>query len=224
MLSKPRDAERSLVRLEAARLGHAGRTVLAQVELEIRRGDWWLVLGPNGSGKTTLVHSILGLLPTLAGRIARDPEHGSLARIGFVPQRCEISHALPTTVREFVSLGRIGCGRPRASEVEDLAWALERSGLGGLARRSYWSLSGGQRQRALVARALVRRPAILMLDEPCEGLDRESEQRFVETLAGLHDEESTTLVFVTHRAESVRHFATHVAQVGDGAVRVEPAR
>lgn len=216
------EAARPLLRVEAGRLGYRGLVVLDGVELEIRSGEFWFVLGPNGGGKTTLLHALLGLHPPLAGRVARDPVQAALARTGFVPQRCAFSPALPTSVREFVSLGRIRGDRPRAARAADLAWALERSGLVGMEDRDYWSLSGGQRQRALVARALVRRPSVLILDEPTEGMDVGSQEAFLETLEALHREERSTLVFVTHQIELAARYATHVALVRRGRVVAGP--
>ena len=199
-----------------ARLGYPGAVVLENVDLSIGRGEFWFVIGPNGSGKTTLLRALLRLLDPLDGRIDRDPRFAARARTGFVPQQCSFSHALPTTVREFVSLGAIGGDRPRALHAQDLGWALERARLDGMGDRDYWSLSGGQRQRALVARALVRRPSLLVLDEPTEGMDIGSRAAFLETVDSLHKEEESTIVFVTHHIEIAARYATHVALVFDG--------
>jgi len=207
-----------VIRLERAQLGYAGSALLRDVDLRIERGSYWFILGPNGSGKTTLLRSILGLLAPLGGTVWRHPEEATLARCGFVPQRVELSRALPTTVREFVSLGAIGSYRRRADRDADLEWALGRAGLEGLAERSYWALSGGQRQRALVARALVRRPRLLVLDEATEGLDTLAEESLLETLDALHRAGDATLLFVTHRFRLARAHATDVAVVGGGGV------
>jgi ABC-type Mn2+/Zn2+ transport system ATPase subunit len=162
---------------------------------------------------------VLGLLPPLAGRLERDPERASVARIGFVPQRCELSPSLPTTVREFVTLGRVGLPRAHGGE---LAEALARTGLAGLEERSYWALSGGQRQRALVARALVRRPALLILDEPTEGLDPPTEDAFLDVVDALQREQGVTVLFVTHRLAVAAQRASHVALVDAGTVFAGP--
>jgi len=212
----PSSSDLALLRVERAQLGYRGAFVLENVDLEIRRGELWFVIGPNGSGKTTLLRALLGLLRPLSGRVTRDPEHAALARTGFVPQQCAFSHALPTTVREFVSLGAIGGDRPRSERDRDLGWALERARLGDMEGRDYWSLSGGQRQRALVARALVRRPGLLLLDEPTEGMDIRSQQEFLGTVESLHRTEGSTLLFVTHHIEMAARYATHVALVHDG--------
>jgi ABC-type Mn2+/Zn2+ transport system ATPase subunit len=209
----------ALLDITAARFGYAGSVVLEGVDLKVRRGEFWFVLGPNGSGKTTLLRAVLGLLPTQGGSVERHSEHAALSRIGFVPQRCAFSPALPTTVREFVSLGAIGSDRPSFAAGADLTWALDRARLGGMEDRDYWSLSGGQCQRALVARALVRRPSLLILDEPTEGMDLGSEAEFLETLDAMHRSGETTLLFVTHRVEIAARYATHVALVYEGGVK-----
>lgn len=219
----PSDRE-PLVRLRGARLGYRRREVLSAVDLEVAAGEFWCVLGPNGSGKTTLLHTVLGLIAPLAGEVWRHPDKASLARVGFVPQKSAINPALPTSVREFVTLGRIGAARARADRAGDLAWALERVDLAGYEARDYWSLSGGQRQRALVARALARRPALLVLDEPTEGMDAASEESFLSTLEGLYASGEATPLFVTHNHHIAERHASHVALVWQGRVHAGEAR
>jgi ABC-type Mn2+/Zn2+ transport system ATPase subunit len=208
-----------ILSLRGASLGYGARPVLEDVDLEIERGQLWFVIGPNGSGKTTLLRALLGLLRPRAGSVWHHPKWADREQLGFVPQRCELSPALPTSVREFVSLGTVGLRRPRARRAVDLAWALERAGLAGMAERSYWSLSGGQRQRALVARALVRRPHLLLLDEATEGMDAASEESFLETLDELHRGGEVTVLFVTHRLDIAAHHASHIALVNEARVR-----
>ncbi|MDE2484654.1 MAG: ABC transporter ATP-binding protein, partial [candidate division NC10 bacterium] len=128
-----------------------------------------------------------------------------------------------TTVREFVILGLVGTRLgTKKEEMERLEWALYKVGLEGMARRNYWSLSGGQQQRALVARALVRRPDLLILDEPTNGLDLSTEDAFLRLLAGLNREEHLTLFFVTHDIAIAARYATHLALFRSGSVESGP--
>lgn len=211
-----------VLRLRGLELGYAAEPVLQGVDLEVHTGQVWFLLGPNGTGKSTLLKAILGLLRPRRGTLERHPERAAPGRIGFVPQRCELNPALPTTVREFVSLGFVGTGVSRREQGERLREALGAAGLAGRERADYRALSGGQRQRALVARALVRRPRLLVLDEPTEGLDVPSEDAFLETLAGLHRAGDTALLFVTHKLTLAVRMATHVALFRGGRVRAGP--
>ncbi len=205
-------------------LGYGGRVVLRDVDITIRAGEFWFLLGPNGSGKTTLLRALLGVLPPLAGRLALHADLAGRRRVGVVPQRCDLNPALPTTVREFVLLGTVGARAPRREEQARLAWALEHAGLGGMERRSYWALSGGQRQRALVARALVRRPSLLILDEPTLNLDPAAEDALLRLLTELRRTQALTLVFVTHDVEVAARYGTHLALVSGGRVRAGAAQ
>jgi ABC-type Mn2+/Zn2+ transport system ATPase subunit len=197
-------------------LGYNGKPILRDLTLEVRSGEFWFLIGPNGSGKTTLLRAILHDLQPLGGELRSHPELARPDRIGFVPQRCELNAALPTTVREFVLLGLVGMKLPRNAMRERLAAALERAGLGGMEDRDYWSISGGQRQRALLARALVRQPHVLILDEATNGLDLASEHAILGLLRRLNREEGVTVIFVTHDLELPARYATHVVLFHDG--------
>jgi len=197
-------------------LAYGSRVVLSNVNLEVRTGEFWFLLGPNGAGKSTLLSAFLGLLQPRRGSIVRHTERAGREHMGFVPQRCEFNPSLPTTVREFVSLGLVGMRLPRPRRVEHIEWALAQAGLAELETGSYWALSGGQRQRALVARALVRRPCLMIVDEPTEGLDPAAENALLQTLAELNTREDTTILFVTHKLPIAARFATHVALLHSG--------
>jgi ABC-type Mn2+/Zn2+ transport system ATPase subunit len=207
-----------IVRTAGLRLGYGRRVVLTHVDFRMRLGEFWFFLGPNGEGKTTLLRAILGILRPQTGQLWVHPELGQRQRIGFVPQRCDINPTLPTTVREFVLLGLVGIDTDRREAAVRLGWALERVGLGGLEGKDYWSLSGGQRQRALVARALVRRPSVLILDEPTNGLDLAAEDAVLRFLAELNHKQRQTLLFVTHNLAIAARYATHIALFHAGEV------
>ena len=212
-----------LLRARGLALGYHGDVVLRDVDLEIRAGETWYLVGANGSGKTTFLRAALDLIPPRAGRLERDATRCRGARVGFVPQTERIGSALPTTVREFVSLGFAASDVPRGERRARLAWALARTGLTGLARRDFAALSGGQQQRTLLARALVRRPQLLALDEPTEALDAASEQEFLATLDELQQADpSLTLVIVTHELDLAAERASHLALFHEGRVLAGP--
>jgi ABC-type Mn2+/Zn2+ transport system ATPase subunit len=211
-----------IVRTAGLRLGYGQRVVLAHVDFQICPGEFWFFLGPNGEGKTTLLRAILGMVRPQAGQLWLHPELGQREHIGFVPQRCDINPTLPTTVREFVLLGLVGIHSDRNDEAARLEWALGKVGLGRLEAKDYWSLSGGQRQRALIARALVRRPSVLILDEPTNGLDLVAEEAVLRCLADLHRQDHQTLLFVTHNLTIAARYATHIALFHAGEVASGP--
>jgi len=205
-------------------LAYGQRTVLEDATLEVRRGEFWFFVGPNGSGKTTLLKAILGVLEPRAGELSLDPLLAPRERIGFVPQRCDLNPTLPTTVREFVLLGLVGLRVHRSDERERLAWALAKVGLAAMASRNYWALSGGQRQRALVARTLVRRPSLLILDEATAGLDVPTAEELLHTVTELNRADGLTILFVTHDLTLAARHATHVALFAGGRVTAGPGR
>jgi ABC-type Mn2+/Zn2+ transport system ATPase subunit len=207
----------SVLAFRSATLGYGGRPVLRDVSFEVRPREFWFVLGPNGTGKSTLLHAALGTLRPLAGAVER-----GTATAAFVPQRSDPNPTLPTTVREFVGLGFAGLRLDRAERDRRLAGALADVGLGGLERRSLHALSGGERQRALVARALVRRPQLLLVDEPTNHLDPVAEDALLRAVGDFHVREGITIVFVTHDLALAGKYGTHAALLAGGELRSGP--
>lgn len=203
---------------EGLGLGYGGRTVVGGIDLVVNRGDFWFLLGPNGAGKSTFAKAVLGFLVPLAGRLRLEGGRRRGESIGFVPQHCALLPTLSTTLHEFVDLGFASLRVPRPEREERVAWAIEAVGLAGREGHDVHDLSGGQRQRAMVARALVRRPQLLVLDEPTSNLDPASQEALLVVLARLHRETGLTLLFVCHDVAVAARYASHVAFFHDGVV------
>ncbi len=210
------EAREAVVQAENLALAYGTQTVLADLDLTIRSDEFWFCLGPNGAGKTTLMQALLGGVTPHHGRLWLHSQLASWLRLGFVPQRCDLNPALPTTVREFVQLGEVGLNLSRRERCDRLAWALDSIGLGHTARQSYWTLSGGQRQRALVARALIRQPRLLLLDEPTNNLDLPTSEDLLHLLATLNQCDGLTLFFIAHDVASAARYATHALLLHGG--------
>lgn len=201
----------------SVRLG--GVVVLDGISLTVPRGEFLAILGPNGSGKTTLLRAINGVLKPDAGevRVFGQPVESlgrGRQRIGYLPQSSALNPRFPVTAREVVMMARypaIGPGRlPRRQDREAVNEALERAEALELADRPIGRLSGGQRQRVYLARALVNRPDLLILDEPTTAMDTEAEERLYELLQALH-QGGTTLLFVSHDVGVISTYVDRVA-------------
>jgi ABC-type Mn2+/Zn2+ transport system ATPase subunit len=199
-------------------LGYAAGRPLATVDLVVRAGQFWCILGPNGCGKSTMIKVLLGQLSPLGGKLEKGPGFPPSARIGVVPQRTDFPDTVPVSLAEFVGLGLVGTGLRGARARKRVHDSLARVGLEGKARQAYHALSGGQRQRGSLARALARDPALLLLDEPTNGLDPTSEHELVELIARLHAQGGMTLLLVTHDLALAAQCATHAALFDRGSV------
>jgi ABC-type Mn2+/Zn2+ transport system ATPase subunit len=211
-----------LISARGLALGYGPEPVLRAVDLDIRAGEYWFLVGLNGTGKTTFVRALFDLVAPVAGQLVIDAARAGRERFGFVPQRCALDPSLPTTVRELVLLGLVGLGLDARERKARLATALEEVGLGGRDHADYWALSGGQRQRVLLARALVRQPTVLVLDEPETGLDPAAEERLLTLLEHINRARGVTMLYVSHDLENVRRHASHVALFRDGTVHAGP--
>jgi ABC-type Mn2+/Zn2+ transport system ATPase subunit len=211
-----------LLRLEHAVFGYQGRTILAGVELVVGSGQFLGIVGPNGAGKTTLFRGALGLIAPMRGRVVR-----ARNALGYVPQREGLDPLFPLSVEEVVHMGAYGrlAGLRRLREPERaLAHAmLGRVGLEEHARARFASLSGGQRQRVLIARALMARPRLLLLDEPTSGVDRAARRVILELLRELNAKEGLAILLVSHELTLLREAVREVLWVAGGQVERRPA-
>ena len=198
-------------------LGYGRNTVLRDVTFQVMPGERWFILGPNGAGKSTLVRALLGLIPPLAGDIALARALEDRSRLGYVPQGLELARAVPTTAREFVSTGLTGLAVDRHQGADRVMAALHRVGVE--PRADVASLSGGQRQRAAIARALVRDPLLLVVDEPATGLDIVAQQDLLDLLTALNRDQGVTIMAVGHDLGQAQRHATHIALVSHGGVQ-----
>lgn len=168
-------------------LARSGRTILAGIDIDISPREIVTVIGPNGAGKTTLVRALLGLERLDQGEIRR--KAGLV--VGYAPQRFDVDRAIPLTVARFVSLGR-------PCNPEDLARVLGDVGAGALSGRQLAELSGGELQRVVLARALVRDPDLLVLDEPVRGVDYAGEAELYTLIGRLRTERGFGVLLVSH--------------------------
>jgi zinc transport system ATP-binding protein len=177
----------ALISARNLQLVRNGRTILADIDIDISPGEIVTVIGPNGAGKTTLVRALLGLEPLDQGDIRRKP--GLVT--GYAPQRFDVDRAIPLTVSRFVALGR------RCSP-DECARVLKDVGAGQLAARQLSELSGGELQRVVLARALVRSPDLLVLDEPVRGVDYAGEAELYTLIGRLRTERGFGVLLVSH--------------------------
>ncbi len=189
----PPRAPGTLIAAEGLAVQFGATLALTQVALTVNEGEVVTLIGPNGAGKTTLVRAVLGLIAPSAGRVWRRPG----LRIGYAPQRMAIDPVLPLTVRRFLSLARPGSASKVGANAE-IGAALERVAAAALAGQSIHELSGGEFQRVLLARALMRDPELLVLDEPVQGVDFAGQIALYDLIGRLRETLGLGVLMVSH--------------------------
>ncbi len=177
----------SLIVAEGLSVSYGGRRVLTGIDFQIDRGEIVTIVGPNGSGKTSFLRALLGVVAPTHGRVTR----ARGLRIGYVPQRLHMDPGLPLPVSRFLSL-------PRRQSRQAIADVLARVGVPDVASQDMATLSGGQFQRVLLARALLTRPDILMLDEPTAGLDQPGVAAFYRLIEDVRRDMGCAVLSVSH--------------------------
>jgi zinc/manganese transport system ATP-binding protein/zinc transport system ATP-binding protein len=193
-----------LLELDQVSFGYGSQLALENVSLHLHPGQFAALVGPSGAGKTTLLKLILGTLQPSRGDICFHGEslkNGASPRIGYVPQLESVDWNFPITVEQAIWMGQVRNKNPwpwiRSGERKQVEGMLERLGIADLARRHIRDLSGGQQQRVFLARALISRPDLLVLDEPTVGLDIQTAEMILVLLAELN-RQGITLLMTTH--------------------------
>ncbi|MBR2655478.1 ATP-binding cassette domain-containing protein [Yoonia sp.] len=182
----------SLIDARQLDFGHGGQRVLHNVSMTLDKGEIVTIVGPNGSGKSTLLRLLIGALTPQKGKVTRKPG----LRIGYVPQKLHIDPTLPITVARFLNL-------PKPVPAAAAADALRAAGVVGLDHQQMSQLSGGQFQRVLLARAILAKPDVLMLDEATQGLDQPGSAAFYRQIAAVRQDLGCAVLMVSHELHVV---------------------
>lgn len=210
-----------IIEIKNLSAGYDGRTVLRDVNLTIYERDFLGVIGPNGGGKTTLIKCILGLLKPFGGEILFHSQLPSSGKgqlsMGYLPQYNSIDRKFPITVEEVILSG-LSSQKPLASRFTDAhrekaRSVIARMGLEGMEERAIGALSGGQLQRALLGRAIISDPEVVILDEPSTYIDKHFEARLYELLAEINRE--CAIILVSHDIGTVLQQVKSIACVNE---------
>jgi zinc transport system ATP-binding protein len=207
----------TIVEIKNLDFAYNGETVLKDVNLTVRQKDFTAIIGPNGGGKTTLLKLVLGLLTPLKGTVRVDgksPQKASSC-IGYVPQDVHTNRSFPITVADVVLMGNLDPKKRlfRRTKIKrrDALAALERMEMAAYADKKIGMLSGGQRQRVFIARALLSRPKLLLLDEPTASIDTKGQADFYQLLKELNQD--ITVLVVSHDLLVISRYVKSVACV-----------
>nr|WP_302831380.1 metal ABC transporter ATP-binding protein [uncultured Bacteroides sp.] len=212
-----------IIEIKNLSAGYDGRTVLRDVNLTVYDRDFLGIIGPNGGGKTTLIKCILGLLKPTAGEIAyhtansRSSSSSSQVTMGYLPQYNSIDRKFPITVEEVILSGLSSkkslVSRFTAEHKEKARQVIARMGLEGLEERAIGALSGGQLQRALLGRAIISDPQVVILDEPSTYIDKRFEARLYQLLAEINKD--CAIILVSHDIGTVLQQVKSIACVNE---------
>jgi zinc/manganese transport system ATP-binding protein len=227
---EPLAAAAPAVQLSHASVKIAGRAILNDVSLEISPGEFIAVLGPNGAGKSTLMRTILGLIPVSGGevRLLGEPPQRTRSQVGYLPQRQSFDEGTRVRGVDLVQLGLDGARwgvplavtpaarRRRRAERARVDEVIELVGASAYATRAIGELSGGEQQRLLIASALVRRPQLLILDEPLDSLDLPNQASVAALVRRISTSGNVAVLLVAHDANPLLPYLDRVVYLGGG--------
>lgn len=176
-----------LISAENIAIRYQERWIIRQVSLSVEAGEIVTLIGPNGSGKTSVLRALLGLVELADGQVRR----AAGLTIGYVPQKLAMNQTMPLSVRRFLQLA----GRYPPDRLQQV---MEETGIAAVGEAQMQSLSGGEWQRTLLARALLGRPQLLILDEPLQGVDYRGEASLYELIGSLPDKYGCGILLVSH--------------------------
>jgi zinc/manganese transport system ATP-binding protein len=220
----PRSTPVLELRDAAVRVG--GRTLWSDVTLSVQAGEFVAVLGPNGVGKSTLIQVLLGIVPAAEGEVRvlglRPGQGGD--RVGYLPQRRSFGTGLRIRGVDLVRLGLDGDrwgvplpgSRRRREQTRRIDEVVELVGAGAYAHRPIGECSGGEQQRLLIAQALVRRPSVLLLDEPLDSLDLPNQSAVAALIGRICHQEGVAVVMVAHDVNPILHHLDRVVYIAEG--------
>lgn len=220
-MSKNREVGQELLRLENISVAYGTRTVLSNISLKIHEGEYVGLIGKNGSGKSTLLKAILGLEPLKTGKIVyfNDPTLSKppTQDIGYTAQMHPIQRDFPATVGEIVEMGLYRQNglfkRKDPKNVEKVMFALHQVGMEQFVNRPIGHLSGGEQQKIMIAQALVKKPRMLILDEPTSAFDFITLNNFIELLDRLNKKLGIAILIVQHNLEALRPYCSRLVML-----------
>ncbi len=187
-----REAGKPLISAEGLTIHRGSQTVIDKISLSVSAGEIVTLVGPNGAGKSTLIRALLRLIDCDSGTIEREPD----VTIGYVPQQLEIDPTMPINVRRFLRLGAL-------APEDDMKRALDEVGVAKVIDTPMQGLSGGETRRVLLARALLRDPDLLVLDEPTAGVDFGGQAELYELIRAIRDRRQCGILLVSHNLHLV---------------------
>jgi len=188
-----------IVRLEQVNISFSGKKVVQNVSFNLHSDCITTLIGPNGAGKTTLVKTVLGLIKADSGTVWRKPD----LVIGYVPQKLHIDSTFPLTVKRFLQISR----NISAQAIQQAVTSVD---IAGLLESSIHGLSGGEMQRVLLARALLKNPQLLVLDEPVQGVDINGQIELYQLISDIRKARGCSVLMISHDLHLVMSATDHV--------------
>ncbi|WKZ15399.1 MAG: metal ABC transporter ATP-binding protein [Candidatus Jettenia caeni] len=203
------------ITLKDLAIGYKGKIILSDINFSLKKGEFAVLFGSNGSGKTTLFKTILRIIPPIQGTILYG--NSQYPKFGYVPQRKYLDEIYPFTAEEVVLMGTFGSVKPfspiPASNHILVNQCLKDVGMFELRKQLFSELSGGQKQRILIARSLVTKPDVLLLDEPITGVDIHAQKKITELISELHKKRKLTIMMVTHEVHHIPRWVNKIIHI-----------